>query len=319
MENLPFRVYKENCRERLDQAGERPRFLVMIYAGVLTGVSLVSTLITWWLEKQIADTGGLAGMGSRANLQAIQFLVSVLPAVLSIFWEMGYVSVALGFARGKAMDQRNLLDGFHSWGRVLRLTLIKGAISMGVMMVCLYGSIFVFMITPLSSGMYDLLAPYMMSQTVTIPEELVYQMMGEMVPALVIFAVLYVVAMVAVFYPLRLADFVMMDESRCGARASMRASRFLMRGKTMYLLRLDLSLWWYYLLQVLAGLVAYGDVVLASVGVTLPMSAEAASILFIVLGLGAQFALYVFGKNYVLGTYAQFYLSRMIQLEPNPQ
>ena len=79
--------------------------------------------------------------------------------------------------------------------------------------------------------------------------------------------------------------------------------------------RLDLSFWWYYLAQTAIAVLYYGDVLLPALGVSLPISAEAASFVFYAVGLLVQLALLYLFSNRVETTYARFYHALMLPEE----
>jgi len=87
----------------------------------------------------------------------------------------------------------------------------------------------------------------------------------------------------------------------------MRTSRRQMRGNCALLFRLDLSWWWFYLLDALAVLVCYLDVILEFFGVALPISAQLTSFLCLAVSLLGQLGLYVWKRNEVAISYAHAY------------
>ena len=121
------------------------------------------------------------------------------------------------------------------------------------------------------------------------------------------FGILCLAILIPVSYRLRLADFRIMDEPRCRARVSLRESVRLMHRNCMSLFRLDLSFWWYFLAELLAAFLCYGDMVLPLLGISLPMHEDLAFFLFYVLGLAAQVTLLYCVGNRVQTTYALFY------------
>ena len=71
--------------------------------------------------------------------------------------------------------------------------------------------------------------------------------------------------------------------------------------------KLDLSLWWYYLPVAAAMAVCYGDVLLPMLGVQLPLSETVASFGFYALYLLASFAVHYFLRNRAEVAYALAY------------
>ena len=98
----------------------------------------------------------------------------------------------------------------------------------------------------------------------------------------------------------------------------MRASSELTRYRRLGLFKLDLSFWWFYLLNAGTLVLCYGDVLLNLMGVSLPWSEDVSYFLFLVLYAAAQLALYWWRKNEVDVTYAQVYTD-LQNPPPSPQ
>ena len=81
----------------------------------------------------------------------------------------------------------------------------------------------------------------------------------------------------------------------------------MMRGNRFALLKLDVSLWWYYLATGAATVICYGDMLLPMLGIELPVSERFAYFAFYVLYLMATFAILVFLRNRVEVAYALAY------------
>ena len=81
----------------------------------------------------------------------------------------------------------------------------------------------------------------------------------------------------------------------------------MMRRNRLKLLRVDISLWWFYAAVLLANVIGYGDTILPMLGVSLPMSEDAAYYLFYALSLAILFAVYYFLRNRAEVTYALVY------------
>ena len=94
-----------------------------------------------------------------------------------------------------------------------------------------------------------------------------------------------------------MGECALIENPRMGAFAALRKSRRLMRGNCISLLQLDLSFWWFYVLEVLLTVVCYADMLLPMVGIQLPFSSTVAFFLFYLLNLGGQVALYWWKKN----------------------
>ena len=81
----------------------------------------------------------------------------------------------------------------------------------------------------------------------------------------------------------------------------------MMRGNRLQLLKLDVSLWWYYLASAAAMMVCYGDMLLPMAGVELPVSETAAYFGFYGLYMAASFGIHYFLRNRAEVSYALAY------------
>jgi len=301
------RGLKRLAAERLGNAPQAKR-IVLIWAGVSALVSLVVSFISFLLDARIEDTGGLAGIGLRSYLETAQTLLSLTNMVLAPFWSLGYLACVLGFAQGRGTQPRDLLEGFRRMGPALRMLLLRMLLYVGIFLLAGNIASFLFTLSPSSLEMLQLMEIHEEAlMTGVISDEVAAEMLQAMTPMLIGGGLLCIAAMIPVSYRLRLAEFRLMDEPRCRARASLLESNRLMRRNCMALFRLDLSFWWYFLAELLAASLCYGDVLLAAFGIQLPMGTDLAFFAFYVLGMGAQVALLYFRGNYVQTTYALFY------------
>lgn len=294
------RGLKAAAREDLAAASYEPRKLILIHTGVTVVLALIIGLLDYLLEQQIGGTGGLGGVGTRAMLETMRTVLTMVQGVAVLFWQIGYVFVALKISRRETVGTGSLLEGFRRFGPVLRLRILTALLYAGPVMLCVYGASIIYTMTPWAQ---PLLEAYQ-----TGSEEAMYQaMMDGMLPMTGISLALSLVILVPYAYGLRLADHAIMDRGNIGAMTAVRVSRVLMRGNRLALLKLDLSFWWFYALEMLTLLVADGPVILLALGVELPWSADAAYYIFMVLCYLLQLALYWWRGNEILVTYARFY------------
>ena len=191
----------------------------------------------------------------------------------------------------------------------------------------IYAGTYLFMLLPASDRFYEILSPVLNSATVlsdaaVLDEATIAAAVQAMVPMLGISAVLFLLVFIPMHYRYRMVIYRLIDQPRPGALAALRESRFMMRRNRLALFRLDLRLWWYYLLQVLMVVVLYGDTLLALLGIFLPMSGTAAYFLFMGLSLALQWAVSWFFMNRVEVTYALAYdalLPKEQEVQPSPQ
>jgi len=305
------RSLKEAGERALQQSAYDPNRLMLLYAGATAAVMLVVTVLNFLLQQQIAGTGGLSGMGLRAALETgVQVLQMGCNLVLP-FWTLGYLACMLRMVRGQDFGPGTMLEGFRHFGSVLWLNLYRGFYFMMLAMMCLYMSMVIFELTPLAQPMMDLMAPQMEAIESGAAADLSAVDTGAlfvaMLPMFGIFAVMFVLLAGPYFYRFRMADYALMDNPAAGARLALQRSTLMMKGNRVELLKLDLSFWWFYLLDLLTLGLCYLDLILALAGVALPISADAAWFVFYVLYLAAQLALYLWARNRVESAYAVGY------------
>lgn len=309
------RALKEGAAQALAR-GRDPRKLILAYAGISTLVTLAAVLLDYWLDQKISGTGGLSNFGTRGIYSTIQILVSVVQSILIIGVDYGYISGIIRISRRQYADHTDLKMGLRRFGPILRYSLLEALVYMGIMLISSYAGILIFLFTPLSSGFTELAESMIgLSPTAVIDDAAMSQLIWAMVPAFVMILVIFLVLAVPLRYRLRMAKFCLMDENRVGAMEAFRESRQMMKGNRFSLFRLDLSFWWYFVLQQLTVALCYGDMILQLQGVSLPMNSALSFYLFYFLYLAANFALMYFFQNRVELTYAAAYNT----LRPKPQ
>lgn len=306
------RQLKQFARERVAQS-QQQRKLVLIYAGVLTGLAIAVTLLQYLLDVQIGKTGGLGSMGTRSILSTVKAVLPLAETVVSTCLSLGYLAAMMRVARGQFTSPKTLRLGFDRFWVLLRKTLLEGLIYLGVAMVSMYIAMFFFFLTPLSHGLMEVLTPMLSGSSALDPYSILAdaaayeQIMEAMTPFFFLFLGVFCLAVIPIAFRYRMADYVLIDHPEKGAFAVLWESRRMMRGNCLNLLRVDLNLWWYYLGMVLITVVGYGDVLLSLLGVNLPLSEDGAYYLFFALYQILQFALCVFLRNRVETTYALSY------------
>lgn len=266
-----------------------PRRLVLIHTAVSLGASLVLALFNLLLSSMIADTGGLSGLGTRSMLQTAQAVVELAVTLALPFWNIGLIRASLCWARGESAEPPTLLEGFRLFRPVLRLKILIGLVFMAVTMAVSYISTMLLILSPFSAPLTAALEPILQesgSLDALLTDEAIAQIGSAAVPSMIFLGVIFAAVAIPVWYRIRFADFAVMDGKR--ARASLLESFRATRKKSLQIFKIDLSFWWFYLLQGLSVALCYGDSILPALGVTLPMSEEAAYILFFALGIVCQ-------------------------------
>lgn len=299
------------CRALSDAYGS-PKMLVLFYAGISAVLSAASMFLSFYLDHEIAGTGGLGNLGLRSVLSTIQQLLPLVQLVVVTGMGLGYHVGILRIVRSRSADHRTLAEGFRRFGPLIRSMLLQGLIYFGIMMAGMYLSVILFVVLPFSNAFNEVAEPILASIDITggaaaVTEEMLDAVLPTLTPMFVIYGIVTLLLLVPRIYSLRMTQFCLAEDFRVGAVAAMRRSRMMLHRNRFALFRLDLGFWWYYGLLVLASALCYGDMLLPMVGVQLPMNAETGYLLFGVLGILMQFAVQVLLMNRVTAAYAVAY------------
>lgn len=296
--------------------------IAAIFAAVVIGLSALSTGINYILDLRIDQTGGLRNMGTRSVLSAIQTMLPIVQSVIAMCMELGFLSSMMRVARGQYTSSNAFRLGFDRFWVLLRYRILESLLFVGMGMGSMYFGIMIYLMTPLSDPVTELLAPVvaqssLLNPNVTVSAELYAQLMQAMVPAFLIVGAIYLIAAVPLMYRLRMGAYVIIDRPGLGALAAMRESRKMMHSRCMELFRLDLNLWWFFLAQLAAPVICYGDMILPALGITFPFSEDIAFFLFYGLYWAAEFAIYYFLRCHVEVVYALAYDAIRPKEEPS--
>lgn len=275
---MDFKRFKKDAAASLSQAAFDPKKLAALHTGAALLLSLLLTVVNQLLGTAIDGAGGLANLGNRAILSTVQSVLSTATMVLLPFWEIGFFYAALRLCRSRDAQPRDLPEGFRRLGLVVRLFLLEMGIGFILIFACvqLAGIIFSFMpfmdnvVTAMQAVSQDALN----AGLETLSEQELMALLPSLIPMYVIFLVLLAAIGIPLFYRFRLTHFAIMDDAG-GARKALQRSTRLSRGNRWNLFKLDLHFWWYYGAQLLIAAVAYADVLLSALGVTLPVSGTA--------------------------------------------
>jgi len=254
---------KSKARLSLAAAPTDPRRLTLLFVGVTAAASLLSVLLELLTTYLMADAGGLDGLGKRAVLSTVSTFFNFAVTVSLPFWNFGYTYTTLGLSQ-ESVAPASLLRGFRRIGAILGSLLLQSILYTAVVMLCLNIASTAWMITPAGQTILEN-AENILSTTDTAQMEQYLQMM---IPVYILAGVLAVVPCLFLFYRLRLLGYGIM-EGKGGFRSLVESFR-LMKGRVLAYVKLDLHFWWYYLLQALCAGLAWLDVGLSAVGLTLP-------------------------------------------------
>lgn len=304
------RVLKGDAARRV-AASETSGSVVLVYIGILTLTAALVTVINYCLGLQIDKTGGLSNMGLRSVLSTFQSVLPMLQSILGMCLQVGYIAAMMRVSRRQYTSYHTLKLGFDRFWLLLRTSILQMCVYMAVCMAVAWIGVQIFMFTPMANSAAELLAPAIAEGTapmdLLLDETLYIQLLQAMLPMFAIMAVLYLIVMIPIAYSFRMINYIIVDKPGFSAGMVLRESRKLTKGNRFRLLKLDLGLWWWYLLSAIIALVGNADGLLPMLGISLPMNADAAYFLFYAIFLAGQFALFVFLRNRVEVTYVQFY------------
>jgi len=306
-----IRQIHETASQRLDQAQYKQQ-IILIYAALSLGLSAVVSVVTYLLSQQISQTGGLRNMGLRSILSTLEMLLPIVQNLVLLCLELGFLNAMIRMSRGLYTSPQSLRAGMQRFWAGIRCSLLISFRYFLTGMISFYLALMIFGFTPLSNKAVEILNPIVEQMSVVesqvmIDDATMLALMDAMQPLFVLIGLVMVVMLVPMFYRYRLANYILMDKPAYGALRAMTESQVLMRKNCFALFKLDLSLWWYYLLTGISLAICYGDVILSMLGIALPWSDTVSYFLFYGLFLAVQFVLYYFFGNRIGVTYALAY------------
>lgn len=271
---------KQEAAQRLQSASYDPKKLTLLHGSLVVAISLVISLLSLFLSLGVDATGGLSGIGIRNLLETVQSVLQLGYTLLIPFWQIGILFAFMCMMRKQSAGTQSLLRGFHRFGPVLRLLLSLAGIYLLLGLACAYVSSFLAM--SISPQMYTIMEPIAQAMVedpsidpyalmAQLPQE---QLLSAMTPMLIIFGALYMILVILLGYRIRFANYLVLDDPRIGAFEAIKNSFRLTKGHCLALFKLDLSFWPYYVLQALAAAICYLDIILASAGISLPLSSQ---------------------------------------------
>lgn len=318
---MDIRTLKYEADQALCSASYPPRRLVLIHTGIALGVSLVLALISYILDRGVVSGGGLSGMGTQSALMTAQVVLQLASAVAMPFWSAGLIFAMLGYVQQQPVSPQSLTQGFRRFVPILTSGIWKTTQYLGMGFVSVYVSSALVAATPYAAPVYKLMATMEENPDLdlTALDLNADGMMEFMIACGVIFVLVYAALTLPIYYRYRMVNYIIMDQPKAGGFAAMFVSRAMMRGRKLKLLKLDLSFWWFYALELLLSVVAMGDLLLSAVGVTLPVPADVAYWMCQLLAVAGQLGLYYLAKPKIEVTYALCYKAFLQPQEPKPR
>lgn len=286
-----------DLQQRAHQAlrrGREPQKLTLAYAGISLTMGLAVFFLNLWLDAQISGTGGLRNLGTRAIFSTIQQALPILSSFVLMCLELGFLSGMMRISRGQYADHTDLKVGFEKFWPLFRLSLIQMLVYCAVAFIAMQIGSAIFLLTPWAEPLMEVLYPLYESQSLLLTEELMNELLELMLPMFLVVGVVLLALLVPVLFRMRMAYFCLLEDPRGRAMAAIRESSRMMRRRFGQMLKIDLRLWSYYLVTVAVLVVLYLDVILAMLGVSLPVSAKALAAAVYFAAAGLQFVCHMF-------------------------
>lgn len=311
MSEISTKQLLRDADDALRHARCDPRRLTSLHIGITAAACLAVALLNYFLDLRIADIDGLGGLAALSVLQTIQSVAQSALTILSPFWAFGYTAVAIGFARRQAMVSRDLTKGFLRWGPVLRFQILQYVLYFALAFAAMQIGSMIYCMSPAAAPLLELIenadtfdTAELISLIQSLDTEAMYALLLTMLPFLLIPVA---IVLIPAAYLLRFAEYVLMDEPRCGAFYAAAQSFRLCKRNWRHLLKLDLRFLWFYLLDVLVVLLANGNIFFVLFGVSLPFDDAIVQLLLYTVALIAQYGLYVWKKPRIATCYALLY------------
>lgn len=308
------RDLKQAAAQRLQNASFDPKHLVLIHTGVVVALNLMVNGLNFYLSEQIGSTGGLGGLGLRSVLETAQTILGYFATFFTPFWTAGFLFAMVSIARGRSVGPGSLTQGFRRFGSILSYSLWEMLLMMSVATLLMYLCSFVYVLTPFSSDLLVMLEELMMDPAFltasgAINMELLPMdtLFAQLLPMLVLYVLVLIPVLIWLGYHFRMCTFLLVEGIPRGGFGSFVVSSKLMSGHKWQMLKLDLSFWWYYLLEALLTIVLYLDLILPMMGIPLPVDPNVAYFTTIALYGVLQLGLHWWKKAEVDTTIALAY------------
>ncbi len=306
MEHLNPTHLSGQARQALNR-GRDPKKVVYAYAGITLALSLLVTLVDLLLESRISNTGGLGNLGTRAVLSTVQQALPMLVSFVTMCLELGYLHAMMRISRGQYADHTDLKMGLHRFWPMLRMTLLQGLLYMLLAVLAFQLSYTIFLMTPWAEPLLEMLYPIVESGMTTLDEATINAASELLAPMFILFGIAWLAIWIPFLYWFRMANYCLLDNPGAGALAALRTSRKLMRRRFGAMLKIDLSLWPYYLATLAMTVVLWLDMILPLLGIRLPLDADTLYLITYTSALVIQFVIQITLRNRVETTYLMAY------------
>lgn len=248
------KAQKQRAGTVLSQSQTDYRKIVCIHGAVSLGATLILALIDLLFAALTSDMGGLSVRWSRAIIETVQSLLSLGVSFALPLWQLGILYTSIRMTRQQDVSVNQLTRGFQRLGSLIMYYLLLMAILIGVstvaanISVILFGNTIQIPDSLLLNGVQDPM------QLLENPD--FWNLLSIVAPVVIFASVLVMAVMIYIFYRFRLCTYLLLDDPKIGMMQSVSLSNRMTKGYKWRLCKLDLSFWWYFLLQGLAGSIA---------------------------------------------------------------
>ena len=290
MNRIHVSTIKKRASRILREKSPQFRRTMLAHGAVSVVFLLITSLISFYLNHAMADNQGLSGMGTTAVLRTAQVTLTLIGNILLPFWEIGILYTAIRAVRGESTEFPLLAQGFRRFGVVIRYFILWIVILFAVGMVCsnVLMALSMFLPTPPAiatalngidpaayTDMTEMLTD-ILGALAQVPKT---QLLLYFVPLGILYVAGYITLLILLSYRFKMSRYLLIDETPMRARKTLGTSNRITKGERGNLFKLDLSFWWYYLLQLAVAAIVYLPDILMASGVALPVNYSTASLL----------------------------------------
>lgn len=305
---------KGDARNRLERVSGDPRVLILLHTGVIVLLNLLVSGLNMILDQQIGNTGGLSGLGTRSVLESLQSMLSYMTVLFTPFWSAGFLYSIIRLSRDGTANPKSILEGFRRFPSIILLNLNKLLLTLFAATTITYIASYIFMLTPFSNELSEITAALYESGSLLSADGAVNLqaiapdvLLHAAIPMFIIFFILFLPVYAFISYSLRLSTYLVMEGNRISGFLAMMLSFRMMKGHRFQMFKLDLSFWWYYVIEALLTVILYLDMILPLLGITLPFNPTIVFFVLLVVYGGMQTAFHLWKKLPVDMTYVLSY------------
>ena len=260
------KTLKLTARELLSRAPQL-RQILLVYCGIVLASCLVTTGLGQGLGSLISRSGGLGNLGTRSMLSTFQTLLPIAHTLVLLVLDLGLLAAMLRISRGQFTSPQTLRTGLARFFPMLRLTLLQIPIYLALGIAAAYAGTMIFCLTPLFDPVVEAMMPILSAGGE--PEQVLNALMSDeavlmrslqaLIPMYALVAALLLGLMIPVSYRLGMAKLVILEDPQAGAFRALSESFRMTRRNCMAFFKLDLSFWWFYLLNLLVSVLPLAE------------------------------------------------------------